>query len=57
MFKQGHKHCFKQDLSSASKQDTSTCTYVRTDGLTKNYSPLEHVLTLANVRGGAAKNG
>jgi hypothetical protein len=54
------KQTAKQDLSSAckqtAKQNASTCTYVRTYGLTKNHSPLGCYLTFGDAREGATEN-
>jgi hypothetical protein len=49
--KQGHKQCLQAVLTSRTlSRDTSTCTYVRTDVLTKKLLTLSRYLTFVNVR-------
>jgi len=47
------KQCFKQDTSSASKQDTSICTYVRYVRTNEELLTLICLLTFRIARGGA----
>lgn len=57
--KHGHKQCLqadiKQDTSSASKQDTSTCTYV-TQRTNEEQPTFSSSLTLSIVREKTAEN-
>lgn len=51
MLKQCSKHMLQALLQAhAPSNALSTSTYGRTDVLTKNYSPLDHVLTFVNAR-------